>query len=206
MNRLVNALEELFAAAARSGGDLAQTADFTLNTVNWKDDLNRPDPAGNSVLDMHLAAACANSGQDGSSSHMVAEALLALSNRLEWHMRARTSEDASELEAFSRNFTATTVIGEGGVVPSSKVLAGLSLQAPHTHYPPHAHHAEESYWIIGGAGDWKVGRATWFSVQWGDAIYHQSGAVHAMRTSKLPMLAVWLWTSHLESDVGMVKS
>ena len=45
------------------------------------------------------------------------------------------------------------VIGEGGVLPSNKVKAGFSLQGPDTYYPPHAHHAEESYWIIGGNGD-----------------------------------------------------
>ena len=51
---------------------------------------------------------------------------------------------------FSRNYTGTRIIGDGALLPSSKVIAGLSLQGRDTYYPPHAHHAEESYWIIGG--------------------------------------------------------
>jgi hypothetical protein len=69
---------------------------------------------------------------------------------------------------FSRNFAAATIIGSGGLLPSDKVSAGFSLQGRDTYYPPHAHRAEESYWIIGGDGDWKVDTKPWFAVQPGD--------------------------------------
>ncbi len=205
MNRLVEAFEGLFTAATRSGGELAKTANFTLETVNWTGELNKPEPMSHPVVDTHLETACANSGQHGSSSHGVAEALLAVANQLEWRASSKDREDGPDVAIFSRNFTAATVIGEGGLLPSDKVSAGFSLQGRDTYYPPHAHDAEESYWIIGGDGDWKVGTEPWFAVEPGDSIYHESGARHAMQTNEQPLLAIWLWTSHLDSKVVIVR-
>lgn len=205
MNRLIDAFEGLFTVATLSGGALAKTANFTLKNVDWKDTLSKPEPTSHHVVDAHLEAACANSGQQGSSSHGAAKALLAVADQLVWRASSKNSEDGPDVVIFSRNCAVTTVIGEGGLLPSDKVYAGFSLQARDTYYPPHAHHAEESYWIIGGDGDWKVGTAPWFAVKPGDSIYHESGARHAMQTNEQPMLTVWLWTSHLDSEVVIVR-
>ncbi len=205
MNRLIDAFEGLFTVATLSGGALAKTANFTLKNVDWKDTLSKPEPTSHHVVDTHLEAACANSGQQGSSSHGAAIALLAVADQLVWRASSKCSEDGPDVVIFSRNYAVTTVIGEGGLLPSDKVYAGFSLQARDTYYPPHAHHAEESYWIIGGDGDWKVGTAPWFAVKPGDSIYHESGARHAMQTNEQPMLTVWLWTSHLDSEVVIVR-
>jgi len=173
--------------------------------VDWKVKLSKPEPTSHPIVDTHLEATCANSGQYGSSSYMVAEALLAVTNQLKWRASLKNPEDGPDVVVFSRNFTAATIIGTGGLLPSDKVKAGFSLQARDTYYPPHAHHAEESYWIIGGDGDWKVGTQPWFAVEPGDSIYHESGTRHAMQTNEQPLLAVWLWTSHLDSEVVIVR-
>ncbi len=205
MNRLVDAFEGLFTAAAISGGKLAETANFTLENVNWMGKLSKPEPVSHPIVDTHLEAACANSGRYGSSAQLVAEALLVVTDQLEWRAPSTDRKDEPDMAVFSRNFTSARVIGEGGPLPSDKVTAGFSLQGSDTYYPPHAHQAEESYWIIGGDGDWKVGTESWFAVQPGDSIYHESGARHAMQTNEQPLLAVWLWTSHLESEVVIVR-
>ena len=205
MNRLIDAFEGLFAAATTSGGELAGTANFTLENVKWTSKPNKLEPVNNPIVGMHLEAACANSGQYGSSSRIVAEALVAVTDQLTWRTLSRDREDGPDMAAFSRNFTSTCVIGKGGVLPSNKVSAGFSLQGRDTYYPPHAHHAEESYWIIGGDGGWKVGTEPWFAVEPSDSIYPESGARHAMQTNELPLLAVWLWTSQLESEVVIVR-
>ena len=44
MNRLIDAFEGLFTAAANSGGELAKTANFTLENVNWTGKLSKPEP------------------------------------------------------------------------------------------------------------------------------------------------------------------
>ena len=54
MNRLIDAFEGLLAAAARSGGDLATTANFALESVNWKDRLSEPKATTHPVVESHL--------------------------------------------------------------------------------------------------------------------------------------------------------
>jgi len=205
INRLIDAFKGLFAVAALSGGELAKTASFILENVNWTAKPNKPEPMSHPIVDKYLAAACANSGQSGSSSHRVAQTLLAVTDQLAWPASARDREDEPDVAIFARNYIANRIIGEGGLLPANKVRAGFSLQGRDTYYPPHAHHAEESYWIIGGDGDWKVGTKPWFAVEAGDSIYHESGARHAMQTNERPMLTVWLWTSHLDSEVLIVR-
>ena len=204
MNRLIDAFEDLFTAATRSGGDLAKTARFTLENVNWKEAPNRPEPTSHDIVDSYLEAACAASGPDGSSSRGVARALSAVTDQLAWRASSKCSDDGPDIDNLLRNFAITVILGEGGLLPSDKVCAGFSLQARDTYYPPHAHHAEESYWIIGGNADWKVGTEPWFAVEPGDSIYHESWAHHAMQTNEQPLLTVWLWTSHLDSEVMIV--
>jgi mannose-6-phosphate isomerase-like protein (cupin superfamily) len=206
MIRLIKAFEGLFTDATLSGGELAKTANFTLENVNWKDTLRKPEPTSHLIVDTYLEAACANSGPHRSSSHTIAEALLAVTDQLEWRASSKSRDDGPDVAILLRNFAVATIIGEGGLLPSDKVYAGFSLQARDTYYPPHAHHAEESYWIIGGNGDWKVGTKPWFAVEPGDSIYHESGARHAMQTNEQPLLTVWLWTSHLDSEVVIVRA
>ncbi len=205
MNRLIKAFEGLFIATSKSGGDLARTADFVLKNVNWAGTLIKPEAISHPVVDKHLETACANSGPVGSSSQKVAEALLAVSDQLQWREYTTGHKDEPDIALFLRSYSPTTVIGADGLLPSDKVSAGLSLQGHDTYYPPHAHHAEESYWIIGGDGDWKVDMKPWFAVQAGDSVYHKSGARHAMQTNEQPLLSLWLWTSHLDSEVVIVR-
>jgi quercetin dioxygenase-like cupin family protein len=136
---------------------------------------------------------------------VAAQALAAVSDQLMWRPSYRNRQGEPDMATFTRNFTANTIIGAGELLPSDKVKAGFSLQAPDTYYPGHLHDAEESYWIIGGRGDWKVATQPWFAVNPGDSVYHQSGVRHTMQTNEHPMLTVWLWTSHLDSEVMMVR-
>lgn len=205
MNRLIDSLKGFFTAASISGGELARTAKFTLDNVDWTGALNEPEPAGNPTVDTQLEAACAGSGADGSSAHTIAQALLAVADRLRWTTPSQDRVGEPDMVAFARNFTGISIIGPGGLLPSDKVATGFSLQGRDTYYPGHVHHAEESYWVIGGAGDWKVGARPWFAVQPGDTIYHASGVRHTMQTNEQAMLTVWLWTSHLDSEVVMVR-
>jgi len=205
MNRLIDAFEGLFTATTALGGDLGKTANFTLENVNWKKTLSKPEAKGHHIVDSSLEAACAISGPDGSNFNEIANALLAVSDQLHWRSSSKCSDDGPDIAVLLRNFAITTVIGEGGLLPSDKVCSGFSLQAPDMFYPPHAHTAEESYFIIGGDADWKVGSDPWFPVEPGDSIYHESKARHAMQTNDQPLLTIWLWTSHLDSEVLILR-
>jgi len=205
MKQLIDAIEGRLSASAISGGDTVEAVNFALNKVNWKAKLTSPKPQSQPMVDAQLAAACANSGQYGSNSHMIADAILEVKDQLNWVAIYGDREDEPDMAALSRNFAYTSLIGLDAPLKSDKIALGLSLQGRDTYYPPHAHQAEESYWIIGGDGDWKVGIEPWFSVEPGDAIYHETGVRHAMQTNAEPLLTVWLWTSHLDSDIVIVR-
>jgi len=206
MNRLIDAFKEVFDAASNSGGELANTANFILENVDWTGEPNMPEPMSHPVVDTYLETTCSCSGQDGSASRNVATALLAVSDQLAWRACSTDHDDEPDIAVFAPKFSAMTVIGAGGLLPSDIVTAGFSLQGPDTYYPPHAHYAEESYWIIGGDGDWKVDTKPWFAVEAGDSIYHEPEARHAMQTNEQALLTVWLWTSHLDSEVVFVRA
>lgn len=206
MNRLIAAFEGLLTDASLSGGPLAKTAQFALDHVNWNQPPMKHEPADNRVAESHLEAACNQSGPQGSRTNMVAQALLAATDQMHWITSSKASDDGPDIAIFLPRFAYTNVIGDGGSLSSNEVNAGFSLQASDTYYPPHAHTAEESYWIIGGDGDWKVNTKPWFPVVAGDSIYHESHARHAMQTNEQPLLTIWLWTSHLDSEVLIVRS
>lgn len=204
MNELVDAFKALLVAASEPPDNLARTAKFSLDNVNWEETPIKHNPARQPVVDTHLEAACTCSGDSGSTTQRLARAVLTATDQLEWRTSARDDE-GPDVAIFSRSFAATTIIGAGGLLPSDIVSAGLSLQGRDIYYPPHAHRAEESYWIIGGNGDWKVDTQPWFAVGPGDCVYHKPWARHAMQTNEQPLLSVWLWTSHLDSEVVIVR-
>jgi mannose-6-phosphate isomerase-like protein (cupin superfamily) len=204
MKRLVEAFRELLADSARGKGDLARTASKALDSVDWTGDLNTPQPQTHPAVDLHLKTAISLCGVPGSPSQSLAQAVADSIDRIKWRPPVTDESADPERAAFSRRHTAARVIGANGFLPSTDIIAGLTVQAPETYYPPHAHTAEESYWIIGGNGEWKVDEESWFQVKAGDGVFHRSGAHHAMQTNAQPMLAVWLWTSHLSSEVKIV--
>ena len=205
MKQLIKAFEELFAATAMAGGELAKTATYALDNVNWTDQKSDFEPIRHLISDKYLAVTCASSGPQDSKSQRLAHSLLAATDQLEWRATSKNCDDGPDVAILSRNFIIATIIGEDGPLRSDKVHAGFSLQSPDIYYPPHAHYAEESYWIIGGSADWRVGTKPWFAVQPGDSIYHEPEARHVMQTNEQSLLTVWLWTSHLDSEVVIVR-
>lgn len=204
MERLIEAYKGIFTEAANGGGELAKTANLALENVDWLQNPTKPVAISNPVLESHLQAVCANSGPEHSPTYKIAQALLAVADQLSWRMKENTGGVDPDLDVFSPKYTSNTIIGEQGLLFSDKVSAGFSLQGPDAYYPAHAHFAEESYWIIGGNGDWRVDAKPWFAVEQGDGIYHPPCARHVMQTNHQAMLTIWLWTSHLNSEVIMV--
>ena len=205
MKELVDAFEGLFAAASIEGGEVAEAAGFALEKIDWNIQFSSMEPASHPIVDRQLEIACSNSGQYGSNSNILAKALLSTHQQLRWFSMYGDREDEPDFSIFLRNYTGSCVIGKDGIITCDEVAAGFTLQGRDIYYPPHAHQAEESYWIIGGNGDWKVGAEPWFPVEAGNSVHHTSGVRHAMQTNAMPMLSIWLWTSHLDSEVAIVR-
>ncbi len=205
MKPLIEALEGLFLASAMAGGEANEAVNFAVEHIKWNGKLTLPEPRSQPVVDAQLEAACANSGQYGSNPHMVAEAVLAVKDQLRWNVGYEDYDNEPDMAAIARNWAWTWLIGTQAPLHCNKVEVGLSLQGRDAYYPPHAHQAEETYWIVGGDGDWKIGTDPWFPVEPGDEIHHETGIRHAMQTNHEPMLAIWMWTSHLDSGIVIVR-
>lgn len=91
------------------------------------------------------------------------------------------------------------LLGEGGLGTASQVLVGLTLIAPRTRYPWHAHPATELYLVIAGTARWWKGTDGPRVHPPGALVLHESGIPHAMETEAEPLLALYTWRGDLAS-------
>jgi hypothetical protein len=125
----------------------------------------------------------------------IATALRPLAWRLPWRYGYAPRADAPELESA---MGWAEIVGPAAPFVSNEVGFGLTLLGPRVYYPPHRHPAVELYRIVVGRPHWTVGAATSIHGP-GEAILHHSDVVHAMRTEKEPLLAIYSWTGDVES-------
>src|SRR5208283_5999066 len=107
--------------------------------------------------------------------------------------------------AFIENYGWTELFGARGR-ERAKTAGGLVLLGPNTSYPAHRHEAEEIYLPLSGAAHWRQGDALWRERPPGTLIHHCSEEIHAMRTGKEPLLALYLWRSEqLPQNARLVR-
>ena len=104
-----------------------------------------------------------------------------------------TRPDLGERIAFA------PLLGAGGLGSAPQFLAGLTLIAPHTLYPRHAHPAIEFYLVIAGTARWWNGTDGPRRHPPGSLILHESGRPHATETGAEPLLALYTWRGDLAS-------
>jgi len=93
-------------------------------------------------------------------------------------------------EPFLGGHANTLIAGKGGIEERDDVIVGASLVAPGINYPEHKHAPEEMY-IALSEGDWYNEEAQWYTPGVGGIVYHRPWLRHAMRSTGLPLLAVW---------------
>lgn len=93
----------------------------------------------------------------------------------------------------------TQIIGPRGLTPHDRMLMGLTLVAPQTHYPLHSHPAVEFYLVVTGTALWQAGQTEAAARPPGSLILHPSGVPHAMTTKAEPLLAVFTWHGDIAS-------
>lgn len=206
MKGIIEAVRDLCIATRYAGGEAGRPAAGVVKAVDWKAGLTMPEPSSRPVVDDHLETACGASGHWSGIAAEVAKAVLEERDTLRWEVDYEAYEDEPDMAALRRQFAWCQLIGPGGPLPCDRVAVGLSIQGPDILYPMHAHKAVEIYWTIGGTADWKRGLEPWERRAPGDAFVHESGVRHAMNTDAEPMLAVWAWTSALDSPVAMVRA
>jgi len=90
------------------------------------------------------------------------------------------------------------IAGPEGMVPASRLRAGLFLQAPKTDYPDHAHEAEELYLVLAGTARWRKGHGRPCALPPGTIVRHRPAEPHAMITGDQPLLALWVWRGAID--------
>lgn len=205
MRELTSALRGLIQHTAESDNPAAVSARTVLDRVNWDGGLNLPSPASFPVVENCLREACEASGAPGSPERVVCDALAATFQQLERKPLWGVYLEHADTLALSKKFSFTSVIGPGCLLEAADVYVGFSLQGPDILYPSHAHMAGETYWIIGGDGDWKIDLDPWFAVRPGTVCLHPPEARHAMQTNRQSLLTVWAWWSDIESDIDIVR-
>ncbi|MFO1046465.1 MAG: dimethylsulfonioproprionate lyase family protein [Geminicoccaceae bacterium] len=117
-------------------------------------------------------------------------AAVAAAPALHW----RQTYDGSDVAAgFLDRYGWAELLGPYGPWPSATARLGLLLLGPDTHYPPHAHAAEELYFVLAGTASWQKGAEPWRPVPPASTIHHTPHLPHAMRTTAEPLLAMYLW-------------
>ena len=205
MRDLIDAIEDLLVSTSMRGGDAKESADTLLDAVRWKAKPKKQEGRTFPVVEQRLEEACRNHGGLGGISGTVTNAVMAARNDLTWVTPWGEYLEHADMAALVQNFAFTTIVGPGCVLESEKVLIGLSLQGPDLHYPMHAHQAGETYWIVGGDADWKIGVDPWFAVKPGAVCVHPPGMRHTMQTNTKPLLTVWAWWSHIDSNIVMIR-
>jgi Dimethlysulfonioproprionate lyase len=135
------------------------------------------------LLDRALATAMAG----GSPAATVAERLAVLAPGLNW---ARRPGSHCAAPAFRDGHANACIIGPGGVASCERVMIGVSLMAPDLQYPDHRHPPAEVYYSL-SPGSWRQGDGPWVTPSIGGLVYNPSNVVHSMRSSDLPLLAIW---------------
>jgi mannose-6-phosphate isomerase-like protein (cupin superfamily) len=125
----------------------------------------------------------------------ISQALARLPGPLPWYYHYETRPGEADL---SNHIAFAELVGPDGDMGAPDCRVGLTLMAPNTLYPLHAHPAIELYFVIAGTADWRAGDKT-RRVPPGDLVLHRSSEPHAMRTTAEPLLALWSWSGDLDT-------
>lgn len=85
------------------------------------------------------------------------------------------------------------------------IRVGLLVLAPHLHYPPHAHPAEEIYHPLTDGGLWRRGEEDWRTVRAGHAIHHPPMIVHETKAADSTLLALYCWRGNTVTEAQLTN-
>ena len=96
----------------------------------------------------------------GTENEAIASALESCSDRFVWKNVTGDYGHEPRLEDFTDNFAYSVIMGpdshsRSSLMACETIFLGLSIQAPDTYYPPHAHEAVEVYYVISGTAGWE---------------------------------------------------
>ena len=134
-----------------------------------------------------LAPALAEARRAGGMAETLANALAAMEPDLVWRRRPGSEKHAGR---FADRHANATIVGPGGLEARDDVWVGVSVMAPETRYPDHAHPPEEVYLSLSD-GEWRQEQKPWHRPGIGGLVHNPPHVLHAMRSGSGPLLAIW---------------
>lgn len=104
-----------------------------------------------------------------------------------WIKRSATKGDNADFEERHRH---ALILGKGGLFECSTMTLGLAVMEPELHYPFHRHPPAEFYVVLSDS-DWYREDVGWWSPGPGGVVFNPPSAVHSMRSTGKPLLALW---------------
>ncbi|WP_256357073.1 dimethylsulfonioproprionate lyase family protein [Pseudomonas sp. PDM26] len=114
-------------------------------------------------------------------------ALEPLLHNSRWIKRFATEGDDAGFEEKHRH---ALILGEGALFECSTMTVGLAVMAPNLCYPFHTHPPAEFYVVL-SEGDWYREDVGWWNPGPGGVVFNPPSAVHSMRSTHKPLLALW---------------
>lgn len=179
---LLGALAEAFAAEGRPGGDAAAKALREAQSQRWRARPGSADPG--TLLDEAAALPGATD---------IAPFVIACRSRIAW---TRWGEGTLAPEIAASLWSAE-ILGPDGHFEAEGVRVGLLVSAPDTDYPLSSHSGEETYLVIAGTAEWRIGTASAFRLP-GSLVHHPAWASHGRRTLSEPFLGAWRWSGEID--------
>jgi quercetin dioxygenase-like cupin family protein len=190
LQHFIEAAHNVIAARVKPGepaGAACRRIFMALETGHARQAPHRPEPPRAWT---HLQGALAAASSAGPAAAL-ADALAAIEPQLCWQRRPGAEDVPGN---FVDGHANATIVGEGGLEVRGDVRVGVSLLAPHVTYPDHRHPPEELYAVL-SPGFWRQDAKPWHEPGPGGVVYNHPNVVHAMRSTEVPLLAVWcLWT------------
>ena len=134
--------------------------------------------------------------------HPVLEAILPFMPDLHW--QTNNNYHGYFADSFFDNEAFTEIIGPKGKLQTNAFRCGLLLLGPQLDYPKHHHETSEWYHVLSGTGLWRQGSDDLSPRAPHSAIFHTSWEVHAMRCTKIPVLALWSLVGKIDSVAASV--
>lgn len=140
-----------------------------------------------SSLEHTVAQALADAPRADRDFKILLSALELLLPSSRWIKRFATEGDDAEFEEKHRH---ALILGKGGLFECSTMTVGLAVMEPELYYPFHKHPPAEFYVVL-SEGDWYREDVGWWNPGAGGVVFNPPSAVHSMRSTRKPLLAIW---------------
>jgi mannose-6-phosphate isomerase-like protein (cupin superfamily) len=193
--KTITALKTMCEWAAAQDHEAARSYAKIIDRVDWSAPRGDEPPESMSVVDDHFETAVGLCGDNPLGD--LARAAYAERDQLRWFGMYKSYDDDVRGKALNDGYAILRLTGPTGCWFSDDLTTAISIQSPHTWYPPHVHKQSEVYGVMSGGAEWQRGAEPWAERPSGDIVYHSSGIRHSIQTRDDPLICFACWIDHV---------